>query len=453
MDFARPHLDSSNPYGGPMTERVPVDEEVADAATQGRDAGRQARLELVRSGYGEEFLQSWLYGYLSGFVETTAPIANFEPSLPARGSIGKAAVEGAGSFTARVLASSVHRRTAGEELRTLSLDIEGIPVQYRAGDELALLPSNSPDSVREVLRMLGLNPQTRIRTKAGSGPIWQVLLERVNLERVPEAVYELMAQCANNKDERAALGALAVSNEQQARPLVTLLRRFPRIRPGVDELLQSLERLEPSFVPIASACGASSRLDTLILNKPTGGYGTLDPGLLARCQPGEWLTFSLTANVYRDTSFDPLTPVVYVSDSLGAAIVRAQLLQRITAAHRGRSWILGLGAWGESSPYVNDATEWLKSGACRAVDCLPERVPDFEAGFAAIEDTLWRWLVDHASLYVAVTDVVFRERFTERLRRLIAMRSRIDEAASIERLQSLQREGQLIYWQQAKSHA
>ncbi|HMA95005.1 MAG TPA: hypothetical protein VKP30_20075 [Polyangiaceae bacterium] len=438
---------SSPRVGGAVTDAARADEEGADAVTRGRDAGRQARLDLGRSGYDEEWVQSWLFGYLSGFVETpTRGISEGQPA-PSHRSTVKATGENPRSFSARLIESRLHGSALGQEVRTICLDVEGLPVQYRAGDELAILPSNSPDSVREVLRMLGLNPQTRIRTKSGAGPIWQVLLECVDLERLPDAVYELMEQCASTKEERDALRALAQGNERPARSLVTLLRRFPRVRPGVDELLQSLERFEPSVVPIASACGVSSCLDALVCSDPPGGYGTLDRALLSRCQPGEWLAFSIRASASNDTSFESLTPVVFVSDRMGAAVVRAQLQQRVAAGHRGRSWILGLGAWGESSPYASDAAEWSRSGACRAIECLPEQGADFEQGFAAIEDMLWRWIVDHSSLYVAIADAMRRQHFVDRLRRLVAARSRVDEATSTERLQALEQEGRLIYWQ------
>lgn len=429
-----------------------------DAPSLGYDAGQQARAELARVDPGDEYARSWLYGFLSGFLHPPAQASPIRvPDVRAQRLSSCAANDAISSHTARVLETRISKGANGAELRAVSLDVDGLALAYRPGDELALLPCNSPDSVREVLRTLGLNPQTRIRTASGSVPAWQALLERVNLECISTPVYELMKCCANTREEREAIQSLADSAGEHVRPLLTILRRFPRIRPDIDQLLQALSPILPVPVPIASVCVPEHSLDVLTRfesllgsrSESLSGYAAVDAALAARCRVGEWLTFSVR-NGSALVEFEPLAPVVFVSDCMGAAVVRAQLQQRELAGHRGRNWIVGIGAWDKHDPYAADAAEWMRNGSCRSISPMSLDERTFETEFRAIEEILWRWLVDRSRLYVAIADPAQRDRFTEQLCRLVTTRARLDEIAGRERLKALQEQEQIVFWRQAE---
>jgi len=429
-----------------MSGKLGLADNSAESIAIGQEIGRKAFADLARSGQSEEEIRSWLFGFLAGFVE---PSARAELECVERGPSTNASPTTAASevaFTARVLDSQTFMLQGQRELCALALNVEGMELRYQPGDELALLPSNSPETVREILRALRINPQTRIQSKNGLAPIWQVLLERVQLEQVSAATFAVLARFASTRDETDSLAALAAAKESRHRPLLTLLRRFPRIRPPIDDLVASLNPMLPTLVPIASVGGNSPRLEVLARKDSNPSYGSIDANLLARFKPGEWLTFNIRTQGALQSRFEPLNPVLFVCDGMGAAIVRTHVAQRNLDSHRGRNWILGIDCWSSTAPFADDATAWRESGHCRAVDCVPSDPVLFENAFRAVEETLWRWIVDKSVMFLALTELELQQLFLTQLRRLIATRGHLDDTSAKERLLALEAEGRLVYW-------
>jgi hypothetical protein len=131
---------------------------------------------------------------------------------------------------------------------------------------------------------------------------------------------------------------------------------------------------------------------------------------------------------------------------MGAAIVRTHVAQRNLDSHRGRNWILGIDCWSSTAPFADDATAWRESGHCRAVDCVPSDPVLFENAFRAVEETLWRWIVDKSVMFLALTELELQQLFLTQLRRLIATRGHLDDTSAKERLLALEAEGRLVYW-------
>jgi sulfite reductase (NADPH) flavoprotein alpha-component len=411
-------------------------------AARARDMIRQLR----QLGFGESEVRLWLHGFLSEMygefralpkpVEEAAPSASTRRSVPAE--------EHSALLTARVLSTQLWNEDSTHRYLSVELDIEGLSIDYAPGHCVALHPTNDPDLVRELLRVLRLNAQTRVRTTRGLEPLWQVLLERLNLCHAPQALYDAMAPYARNQDELASLLALSPEQSGQSRSVGALLRRFPQLRPPVEEVLASLKPLQPALAPIASSPseGRISILLDLDEEECAGGPGST---LAKRCVPGQWLSFTLERPVTFPFLDDDLTALVVVSDAWGMAHSRSLLVHRQLAQHRGRNWLIALGTSEATLPYAADLHAHQRPASSVRLDVLHSLAEcGRDAHLLEVEETLWRWIVDRSVLVVCVWDTERQDEVRAWLATILMRRGRLDTAAAHARIESMKSQGLLL---------
>jgi hypothetical protein len=175
-------------------------------------------------------------------------------------------------------------------------------------------------------------------------------------------------------------------------------------------------------------------------------YGAVADDVVARFRSGEWISFSVQRSPPQPHAIDSLTPVVFVCDDMGSAVARGALLRRQYAAQQGRNWWLSVSSVNNGHPALADSAAWLESQLCRRIDFLRDGNGDISAGMDRVAEPLWRWLIDNSLLYVAIADSETAAIFDGQLARLVMQRAHVDETAARERIDSWQREKQLLRW-------
>lgn len=412
-------------------------------ATGARDMVRHLR----QIGLGGSEMRVWLHGFLTEFFgEFRSPpkIAEEIAGISSTRRCALAEEHGSAMLTTRVLSTQPWNEGSTHRYLSIELDIEGLAIDYAPGHCVALHPTNDPDSVREILRALRLNAQTRVRTNRGVEPLWQVLLERLNLCHAPQALYEAMAPYARNQDELASLLALSPQQSEHSRSVGALLRRFPQLRPPVEEVLASLTPLQPTIAPIASSSREGRMSILLDLDEEACPDGPSSM-LVKRCVPGEWLSFTLERALDYPFLDDDLAALVLISDAGGMAHARSLLVHRQIAQHRGRNWLIALGASQTAIPYADDFRSQQRAGSSVRFDILPSLAEcERNAQLLDVEETLWRWLVDRSVLVVSVSDTERQNDVLDWLTTILMRRARLDATAASARLESMRSQGLLL---------
>ena len=413
----------------------------------GRAAGRAAIAGLLKTAPLETYQIEWLTGFLQGLVETTHNDCNPEPVSAANGAQALRAIESLDSqppapqasspYTARIANVESCNASDEEEWLTVTLDVEGGHLQYRPGSTLALWPTNDPEEVRKVLRALGVSAQLAIVTERGAEPAWQVLLERVNIASSSRRTLEQLAEYSRSESEAEGLRHLSEAGALHGKSLLSLLRRFPSARPPFERLLPSLDRLEPSLVPIASSSldqPNSLSFTARVVAEP-GAWGEVSAATRARFRTGEWLAVSVDGAHRAMLAEDDLTPAIIVADGPCIAFAHALVAERRARQAKGRNWVIGVGMKSAAFPYARELAAWHKAGSIGRYDISTGAEPtDTMRVLDATEDILWRWLVDHSQLFVVSTRDETRLTVADWLTSVIVRRQRVDEITAARKL-------------------
>lgn len=413
----------------------------------GASSARDVVRHLKHMGLSEPEMRVWLHGFL---MEVYGEFRSSPKTVPVAASSTSTArsaapVEGCSALlSARVLSTQPWNDCSTRRYLSVELDIEGLAIDFAPGDCVALHPTNDPDLVRELLRALRLNAQTRVRTARGHEPLWQVLLERLNLCHAPQELYDTMAPYARNQDELASLLALSPKRSGHGRSVGALLRRFPQLRPPVEEVLASLAPLQPALAPIASTLG-EGRMSVLLDLQDEACPDGPSALLAKRCVPSEWLSFTLERSLGFPFLDDDLAALVVVADAWGMAHARSLVVHRQLAQHRGRNWLIGLGASQDALPYAGGLQPPQRADASVRLDILRSLAEcERDAQLVDVEETLWRWMVDRSILVISVREAETESDVCAWLTAILMRRARLDAAGASARLESMKSQGLLL---------
>jgi sulfite reductase alpha subunit-like flavoprotein len=334
------------------------------------------------------------------------------------------------------------------EWLSVAFDTDDRSVQFSPGSSLTLWPTNDPEEVRRLLRTLDVSAQLPVHTDYGSEPAWQMLLERVDLSTTTRDAIRLLADCARSDTEAKSLNALAEGPIDRARPLLSLLRRYPSSRPPLEALLQRLSPLKPNFVPIATSFleQTKSLLVTAQAAAGESGWGQVSSVIRSKLRVGEWLSASVDEHQFPAMlNADDIEPVIVIVDGPGVALARAFAAERHERQAKGRTWVIVTGVGTTQFPYARTLAAWRRSGSITRFDVAP----GFESSdtlrlLEEHEENLWRWFVDHSRLFVVAHRRSIRTAITEWFVGLLARRYRLQHDEATQRLHELSQHGQWV---------
>jgi len=141
---------------------------------------------------------------------------------------------------------------SGKEIYHLVVDLQGSGISYEVGDCLAILPSNHPVKVDQLLKVLGLNvkdhlldPRSGVEVEAG-----ELLGKRLNINDCP---LSLVKKLAESQKEDNLQNLLNDKQKVKELDLVHFLERYGTGQLSVQEIVNSLRPMMPRFYSIASS--------------------------------------------------------------------------------------------------------------------------------------------------------------------------------------------------------
>jgi sulfite reductase (NADPH) flavoprotein alpha-component len=247
-------------------------------------------------------------------------------------------------------ATLLNKEGSEKATRHIEFDIEGSGLDYRVGDSLGVFVSNPPPLVDAVIEALDAAADAEVGDGNGhSRDLRRALLEERALGAAPDALFELMADMADEPAASAKLQSMARGDDPDG-DLATLdvlavLQKFPELKPPPKRFVEALDPLQPRLYSIASS--AKAMPGRLHLTVDTVRYridgrerlGVASTFLADRIRPGE----TLPAYIQRSHDFtlpaDPATPIVMVGPGTGVAPFRAFLHERRAIGATGKAWL------------------------------------------------------------------------------------------------------------------
>lgn len=454
---AAPAVEEDFPWHDPaygLDERLAL---AKDRALSRRLMAAMAQLDCGQCGYlcqtyGEAIAtgaEKSLGKCVPGGKETSKAIRTLMAEAPAAAApaINAAATHPPGRLIAEAVfkgAAPLNGEGSAKDTRHVVFDLTGTGLDYRPGDAFGLYAPIDPELVASVIAALGADPAQTVERDGRRLPLGEMLGSVLDIARPGDSVVETMMKYAVSGEDRDHLAKIldGASDAPLADPdLLDLLARFPAVRPPLDELLASLEELQPRLYSIASSPRAHEgevHLTIGVVRYTRNGrarQGVASTFLAERHAPGAKLRcFVQPAHGFRLPA-DLSKPVIMVGPGTGIAPFRAFLEERRAARAPGKNWLF-FGDQHEACDFIyrGEIEAFQADGTLTRLDLAFSRdgakkvyVQDRmrEAGAE-----LWAWLNDGAHIYVCGDANRMARDVDAALRDIVAAQGAMDEAAA-----------------------
>eukprot|EP00904_Undaria_pinnatifida_P005299 jgi/Undpi1/189/HiC_scaffold_1.g00186.m1 len=258
--------------------------------------------------------------------------------------------------------------TKTRSTRLVDVDLSLHPeLTYLTGDHVAVLPSNNPVVVADILDWIGAEHDQWL-TVAGSArttfpvpnTIARTFLHELDLStREPvDGLLEVLHKNASSESDKRRLEDILDQRNQDSwaqtqkdflkthTTVMSVLKDFPSARPSAEELIVTLPLMKPRRYSISSSAEVqpvNMALTVGVLKVDNPGEKTTREGLcshfLARQKPGEFIRIAVRASGFRSPADLSKCPVIMVGTGTGISPMigflqarAAALVQRTTLA-------------------------------------------------------------------------------------------------------------------------
>jgi sulfite reductase (NADPH) flavoprotein alpha-component len=316
-------------------------------------------------------------------------------------------------FSARLVTNRVlNLDGSGKETRHFEIALGDSGLTYEPGDALGIFPTNCPELLEEILRVLGCDGEEAVPTpNHGEMPLRKALSRYYEIGKPSAALLKYVAEgdsfvralfAPERKEE--------LKNWLQGREVIDLLLEFPaaHLKPG--EFVTLLKPLAPRLYSISSSPKAHPgqlHLTVSIVRYEALGRkrkGVASTFLADRAQQSSVPVFVHTSQGFRLPA-DGNVPIIMVGPGTGVAPFRAFLHERRVASHPGRNWLF----FGEQHAatdfyYREEFEQMLTDGHLTRLDIAfsrdqPEKIYVHHRMLEHAEE-LWAWLSAGAHFYV-----------------------------------------------------
>jgi sulfite reductase (NADPH) flavoprotein alpha-component len=357
-------------------------------------------------------------------------------------------------FPAEVLANQkITGGSSSKDVRHIELSIEGSGLTYEPGDSLAIITSNPPQLVAELLAQLELDANTDVVVKDESLALIDALTDSLEITAISLGFLRDWAAIASDE----SLTSLLEASEPQAltdfvdeHQIIDVIRRYPATV-DAQQFVAMLRRLNPRSYSIASSLEANpDEVHLTVAAVRYKAYGTEHWGaasthLADRLEEGDTVSVFVEKNS-RFRLPDANVPVVMIGPGTGVAPFRAFVEQRVEQGAAGENWLF-FGDRNFDSDFLYQL-EWqrhLKQGALTRLDVAFSRD---QRQKIYVQDRirengaeLYRWIENGAAIYVCGDAKHMANDVQDALVNVLATHGEIDEETATQQLKELRSAG------------
>ena len=320
------------------------------------------------------------------------------------------------------------------DTRHIELSLEGSGIAYEPGDSLGVVPRNDPALVEAVLRAVGLDGDTALRS---------ALRDRYDITTLTAKQIEDFSKLTGTSPQTSdwALG----------RQVIDLLETAPN-KFTADQLTGLLRPLPPRYYSIASSRAAVGEAAHLLVagvryathGRQRAGVASID--MNEQRKTGDRLSVFLRPNPHFRLPADPSRPVIMIGPGTGVAPFRGFLQQREATGAHGKNWLVfGHRNYLHDFLYQLEWQDWIKDGLLTRLDVAFSRdQPDKRYVQHALWDArsdLRAWVADGAAIYVCGDAAAMAKDVHDTLIRIMADHNGQDGKAVLD---NLRRDGRYL---------
>jgi sulfite reductase (NADPH) flavoprotein alpha-component len=377
----------------------------------------------------EEPFKNWLYAVMPKMVELSGvkeALAKAETATPAVSAMDSSAgvaapvVEGYSKknpfpalLTERIL---LNGRGSAKETIHLEFSLEGSGFDYKPGDVLAVIPSNCPEVVENLVLLAGFRGD-EIRD-SGDGKVLSILeiLETdYDITNLNASFIKKYAPLAKSKSLDELLkdeNKNKLKDYLLGREIRDLFQDFPPADViTMDQLFGLLRKMPPRLYSIASSLKAHPdevHLTVGVVRFEAHGLprkGVCSSYLADRVEKGDTIPVFIHVNKNFFLPEDPNTPIIMVGPGTGIAPFRAFTEERKAIGAKGRSWLFfGDQRFNSDFLYQTEWQDYLKSGVLTRMDVAFSRDTDekvyVQHRMQQNAKELYAWIKEGAYFYV-----------------------------------------------------
>jgi len=316
----------------------------------------------------------------------------------------------------KVIANRVLTKGNGPVKRHIEIQLP-TDMTYRAGDYLAILPSNPLENVRRVLKRFSLSEEQEITisskaptTLPVNRPVYVVELLKGYVELSQHATkknLETLIALSSGEIKKKLVSTLSSYHEEvQAKQLSVLdiLELNPKLEVPFATYLSLLPSMRIRQYSISSSPLWDPTHVTLTVNvlkaapisgKPEKFLGVAS-NYLSRLEAGDMVQVNVRSS---NTAFhlpeDPSVPIIMAAAGSGMAPMRGFIQERVLQAVAGRSvgeTLLFFGCRNPEEDFLySDAelSDWIKTGAVTVLPAF-SRASDKSGGCNYVQDRVWK---------------------------------------------------------------
>lgn len=379
-------------------------------------------------------------------VPATAPVAHLQavPSAPVHGRENP--------FAADVLVNQkITGAGSGKDVRHIELSIDGSDLVYEPGDSLAVVASNPPQLVDELLDVLSLDREAIVEVADEQLPLVEALTGRLEITALNLGFLRAWASHGNSDALHTIMdGADAdvLGDFLESHQVVDVVRRYPADIEA-QEFADMLRVLSPRSYSIASSAVANPgevHLTVAAVRYEAFGrphWGAASTLLADRLSEGDTVSVFVEKNP-RFRLPAPDVPIIMIGPGTGIAPFRAFVEERIEQNASGDSWLFfGDRTMHDDFLYQLEWQRYLKRGDLTRLDVAFSRdqrrkiyVQDRMRERGA---ELYRWIERGAVIYVCGDARHMAGDVEEALIDIIAEHGEDDRDAAGARLRELRR--------------
>ncbi len=305
-----------------------------------------------------------------------------------------------------------------KDTRHFEIDLRGSGMTFEPGDSLAVLPTNCPDLVQDVLNTQGWMGDESVED-LGKKPVSlrEALISSCNLATPDKKFLHAIVQKTGNAPELAKLLEPERKEQLEAhlhgRELIDFLHDHPDAKFEPQEFVSLCKKLLIRLYSISSSLKANP--DSVHLTVATVRYhtfgrdrkGVASTFLAERVKLNETIipTFIKEGKGFRLPAADDSTPVIFCGPGTGIAPFRSFLQERDATKAKGKAWLF----FGEVSSktdffYGEEFNDYLKKGVLTNLTTAFSR-DQAEKIYVQHRITehaaeLWQWLEEGAIFYI-----------------------------------------------------
>ena len=353
-----------------------------------------------------------------------------------------------------LLKQKITARDSSKDVHHIELSLEGSGLVYEPGDALAVVASNPPQLVGQLLDRLGADAATTVRLGEEDLSLHDALAHCLEITAASVGFVRAWAAVSRASDLEALLqdGRQAELGEfLHTHQVIDIVRRYPA---DVDptSFVAMLRRLSPRSYSIASSQLANPdevHLTVAAVRYEAFGsehWGAASTHIVDRVEEGGTLSVYVEPNTRFHLPADDATDVIMIGPGTGVAPFRAFVEERAERNAQGRNWLF-FGDRNFSSDFLYQL-EWqkhLRQGALHRLDVAFSRDQEYKF---YVQDRIreraaevYEWIENGAVVYVCGDAKRMAGDVNEALIDVVTTQARVSRDDATQRIRELRRDG------------